>query len=670
MISLAARVTHLRNRYFLLGDALLLPLAVYLSFVLRLDGFMLGDYGGACLAMMALTLVLAPLTYYCCGIYSRYWRYAVAEESLLLIGTVLLAAAVVVAAITLALAATTPSSGRALFPRSIPSLFVLLALVATIAPRLVVRLIAGRARVRRTAGTPTLVIGAGQAGAMIVRELRRNADLGLDVKGFVDDDPGKAGARIVGVRVLGARTALRDIVARHAIRRAIIAMPTAPGGTIRDIVESCRRVGVEVQTVPGLYEVIGGRVSVRQLCNVQIEDLLRREPIRTDLVAVESLLRGRRVLVTGAGGSIGSELCRQILRLHPATLVLLGHGENSIFDIHNELQRLSGDAADTNGADGATELSPVIADVRFPNRLRQVFAEHRPEIVFHAAAHKHVPLMEANPAEAVANNVLGTRNVLAAAVSSGVERFVMVSTDKAVNPTSVMGATKRVAELLVHRAAAEHGRDFIVTRFGNVLGSRGNVVLQMRRQIALSGPVTVTHPEMTRFFMTIPEAAQLVLQAATLGRGGEVFVFDMGKPVRIDDLARDLIRLTGAEQRGIEIVYTGIRPGEKLYEELFTGDERYERTKQDGIFVADNAHQLVPADLSRSLAVLEAAVGRDDATAVVAELRRLLPEFRPAEDDLPAARVSSEPGTTGSAEPPRSVPRAGVIPPISRHPAS
>jgi len=468
------------------------------------------------------------------------------------------------------------------------------------------------------------VIGAGDAGAMIVRELRRNRQLGLEVVGFIDDDPAKRGARIAGVPVLDNRGALAAMIARHGIRHAIIAMPTAPGGVLREVVRRCGEAGIPTQTVPGLFEIIGGQVTVRQLRDVQIEDLLRRAPIRTDLAAVAALVRGKRVLVTGAGGSIGGELCRQLLRCAPGELFLLGHGENSIFEIHNELQRLASGLSAVAGIP-PTRFRPIIADVRFPARLHGVFAAHRPEVVFHAAAHKHVPLMEAHPAEAVANNVLGTRNVLAAAVAAGVERFVLVSTDKAVNPSSVMGATKRVAELLVHRAAAQTGRDYMVTRFGNVLGSRGSVVLTMRRQIAAGGPVTVTHPAMTRYFMTIPEAVQLVLQAAALGRGGEVFVFDMGQPVKIDDLARDLIRLTGAGRRGVEIVYSGIRPGEKLYEELFAPGEVYTRTRHPQIFIASDVDRAVPPDLADAVAALERACERDDTAALLAGLRLLVP---------------------------------------------
>ena len=320
---------------------------------------------------------------------------------------------------------------------------------------------------------------------------------------------------------------------------------------MRDIVTYCEQVSVPTKTMPGLYEMLGGTVSVNQLRDVQIEDLLRREPVQTDIEAVRRLIVGKRVLVTGGGGSIGSEICRQILRFGPSDLVVLGHGENSIFDICAQLDRqlTAMTGAPGGAAQPAPRVHPVIADIRFPDRIQGVFEQHRPEIVFHAAAHKHVPLMEINPTEAISNNVLGTRNLLDAAMTTGVEGFVMISTDKAVRPKSVMGASKRVAELLVHQTACEMGKPYVAVRFGNVLGSRGSVLQTFKQQIAAGGPITITHPDMKRYFMTIPEAVQLVLQAAVLGKGGEVFMLDMGEPVKIVNLAQDLIESVGPGTR-------------------------------------------------------------------------------------------------------------------------
>lgn len=345
-------------------------------------------------------------------------------------------------------------------------------------------------------------------------------------------------------------------------------------------------------------------------------------------------------MVTGGGGSIGSEICRHVLRYEPSELIILGHGENSVFTIHNELQQWLNDPARNGlGASRSTiVLHTVIADIRFPERIHSVFANYRPEIVFHAAAHKHVPLMETNPVEAVTNNVLGTRNVLDASIVTGVERFIMISTDKAVNPTSIMGSSKRAAELLVHRAAKLSGRAFMTVRFGNVLGSRGSVVWTFKQQIAAGGPVTVTHPEMRRYFMTIPEAVQLVLQAAVLGRGGEVFTLDMGEPVKILDLARDMIELSGLQVgRDIDIAFVGLRPGEKLYEELFLPGEQYDHTSHDKIFIAQHASRLAPADVLALIADLEEAALSDDTQRTVRLLRLIVQRSRSASHETSPA---------------------------------
>ncbi len=403
-------------------------------------------------------------------------------------------------------------------------------------------------------------------------------------------------------------------------------MPTAPGKTIREIVRICEAAGVKTKTVPGIYELLDGSVGVNQLRNVRIEDLLRREPVQTDTRAVQALLQGKRVLVTGGGGSIGSELCRQILHCRPAQLVLMGHGENSVFSVSQELQR------HLHVIGQQTELLSVVADIRFARQLHAIFGQYRPQVVFHTAAHKHVPLMELNPVEAITNNVLGTQNVVRASLAHDVEHFVFVSTDKAVNPTSIMGASKRMAELLVLEAGALSPHCYAVVRFGNVLGSRGSVILTFKQQIAAGGPVTITDPDMTRYFMTIPEAVQLVLQAAELGSGGEIFVLDMGEPVRIMDLAQDLIELSGLEVgRDIDIQIAGRRPGEKLHEELFVAGQHYERTSHGMIFIAANgAHGPTP-QLAGQVERLAAAARRNDVVAIRRLLKTFIPEYEPAE---------------------------------------
>jgi FlaA1/EpsC-like NDP-sugar epimerase len=448
----------------------------------------------------------------------------------------------------------------------------------------------------------------------------------VTVVGFLDDNTDKYRMHIHGIPVLGSRYDIPYLAQQHNIQQVIIAIASAPGKVVREIVHLCEQAEVDTKIIPGLHEMLDGKVRTSQLRDVQIEDLLRRAPVQTDVSAVGAMIRGKRVLITGGGGSIGSELCRQVLHCEPAQLIILGHGENSVFDIHNELQRM---LLNRQNGSTSTYLDAVIADVRFADRLHTIFQTYRPQIVFHAAAHKHVPLMETNPVEAITNNVIGTQNLLAAAHAADTEHFVMISTDKAVNPTSIMGASKRVAELLVHRAAMVSGRPYVAVRFGNVLGSRGSVVLTFKQQIAMGGPITVTHPEMRRYFMTIPEAVQLVMQAATLGKGGEVFTLDMGEPIKIADLARDMIELSGLEVgHDIDIVFTGSRPGEKLYEELFVPGEEYYRTQHEKIFIARNASTFVTEDLDEALYRLFEAAQQNDITHILRALHILIPQLQ------------------------------------------
>jgi FlaA1/EpsC-like NDP-sugar epimerase len=448
--------------------------------------------------------------------------------------------------------------------------------------------------------THSLIMGAGFAGSLILQEIRRNPQLNIEVVGFIDDDERKLGMKIHGIPVLGNRLEIPQLASRHNAEQVIIALPSASGHLIREVIKICEEANVEAKIMPGLYELIDGKASINQLRKVQIEDLLRREPIQTDISGVEKLVQGRRVLITGGGGSIGSELCRQVLQCHPSQLILLGHGENSVFETENELKLTLARA--TTSTATPCQISGVIADTRMPDRLQAVFETYRPEIVFHAAAHKHVPLMELNPTEAITNNVIGTRNIVNTCLRWDVKHFVMISTDKAVNPTSIMGASKRVAELLVLQASRTSGKPYEAVRFGNVLGSRGSVVLTFRQQIAAGGPVTVTHPDMRRFFMTIPEAVQLVLQAAVIGRGGEIFTLDMGEPVHLIDLACDMIRLSGLTLgRDIDIKFTGVRPGEKLFEELFVKGEDYRLTSNEKIYIATNASNFIPEHLNDSV---------------------------------------------------------------------
>ena len=617
-----------RNRYLLLVDLVMLPAMVYCSFVLRLDDLNFSPYEHTSLILMGLSLVTIPI-FWLTGVYSRYWPYASLDEILLLAGALLVAAIVIALFGWIGLKILDITRA----PRSIPILFYLLALVGTGAPRIAMRVLSYRRHwhLHNDSSAHVLIMGAGLAGSLIAQELRRNPQLNMQVIGFLDDDEHKRGTWIHGVPVLGNRHEIPQLSLVHDVHQVIIALPTAPGNTIREVVQICEDAGIVAKIMPGIYEILDGKVSINQLRKVEIEDLLRREPIQTDISAVKTLLHGRRVLITGGGGSIGSELSRQVLQCEPSQLIVLGHGENSVFEIENELKRQRAHIARTaSGSPANCEVAAVIADTRMPDRLQAVFETYHPEIVFHAAAHKHVPLMELNPTEAITNNVIGTRNVLDVCLRSDVKHFVMISTDKAVNPTSIMGASKRVAELLVLQAARASGKPYVAVRFGNVLGSRGSVVLTFRQQIAVGGPVTITHPDMRRFFMTIPEAVQLVLQAAVLGKGGEVFTLDMGQPVKLMDLAKDMIRLSGLELgRDIDIAITGIRPGEKLFEELFVKGENYIRTAHDKIFIASNASNFVPGRLNELVCELETAAQHDDIATVYATFQRLIPEYQP-----------------------------------------
>jgi len=646
-------LTGLRVRYLMAIDLVLILIAGVFAFVIRYEALIsVWPY----LQQNWTYFWLAPMVrlpvYYGLHLYNRMWRYASVVEMKMIV----LAGFVSSFLIFVLNFGLLPLIGIAHMPsRSIWLLEGLLSLGALAGSRFLLRLLQERyrphelLRLRAFIQNPSqvLIVGAGDAGAMVLREIQNNRSLGLQVVGFVDDDPAKRRLSLNGVPVLGDRQAIPELVKRHKIDQIIIAMPTASGSEIREVVRICEKAGIQPRTVPGLYELIDGTVRLSQIREVSIEDLLRREPIHTDTAAVSGLLRNQRVLITGAGGSIGSELCRQILRCRPAELVLIGHGENSIFEIHHELL-----IENRRMWKGDVTITPVIADIRFRERMLALFQEYRPQIVFHAAAHKHVPLMEVNPVEAITNNIFGTRNVVDAARTVDVERFVLISTDKAVNPTSIMGASKRAAELVVHQFGKHANGAYMAVRFGNVLGSRGSVLLTFRKQIAAGGPVTVTHPEMRRYFMTIPEAVQLVLQAAVLGKGGEVFLLDMGEPVRIVDMATDLIRLSGFEVgRDIEIVYTGLRPGEKLYEELFIPGEQYERTRHEKVFIASNASHFVPDCLDETLAALEQAAQQNDRDAIVRCLRNLIPEYRPPEEYLSTGTSKSSPAAGSAAFP-------------------
>jgi FlaA1/EpsC-like NDP-sugar epimerase len=619
--------TKVRNRYLFGSDVLLFASATVLAFALRFEGFEWGsDQNHSALLFLLTSLPLKIAIFWRVGIYRRLWRYAgIADVERLIWAS---ATAGVLGLLLGAL--VLPGLGLTVMrvPLSVLFLDGLITASFAAAPRFAVRAFGRRRQQHRLQDARrALIVGAGAAGEMIVRELMSHPGLGLNPVGFVDEDRSKHGHRMCDLPVLGDLAAIPDLVLSHEIDEVVIAMPRAPGAVVRQVVRAALEVGVKTRTVPAMFDIISGRVTVASLRQVEIQDLLRREPIQTDLDQVRVLATGETVLVTGAGGSIGSELCRQLARLEPAQILLLGHGENSIFDMLAEL---------TDHFSSVTTV-PIVADVRDRERLRHVFQQYRPYSVFHAAAHKHVPLMEGNVAEAVTNNVLGTKNVAELAAEFGVEHLVLISTDKAVRPSNIMGATKRVAEQIVQQIAQAHERKFVAVRFGNVLGSRGSVVPTFLRQIREGGPVTVTHPEMRRYFMTIPEAVQLVLQAGAIGQGGEVFVLDMGEPIKVLDLATDLIRLSGLEVGAdIEIRFSGMRPGEKLYEELLFDSESAVPTDHPKVLRAKNG--ALPVGLSR---VIEMLVERSQKGRPDHEIRellvRLVPEFKVATSAAPEA---------------------------------
>jgi FlaA1/EpsC-like NDP-sugar epimerase len=616
----------MRNRYVLLADLAMFFVAVCGAFGFRFDWYFFRTRPEF-IPYLVGALVLKPVAFYGFGMYRRFWRYATIDDMLALAlansaGSVAMAAVV--------WAGLYQGAIRE-FSRSVVAADWLLALVATGAVRLSVRVVGeSQSRSRRLDGYDkrVVIVGAGDAGAIVAREMQRNAHLGMRPVGFLDDDPVKLRKRIYGVPVVGRLVDLPSIAKAMQVDQVIIAMPKATGSVVRTVAEDCRRADVMSRTIPGVFELLGGNVSVSRLRQVEIADLLRRNPIVEGADAA-AYIQGRTVLVTGAGGSIGFELSRQVAHARPRCLALLGHGENSIFDAYGQLCEAFSDVA----------IEPIIADIRDRGRMLRVFETIHPDIVFHAAAHKHVPLMEGNPDEAITNNVLGTLNIVDAAIQVGAGRLVMISSDKAVSPSSVMGASKRVAEDLVRSAALRVGRPFVVVRFGNVLGSRGSVVPVFKRQIEAGGPITITHPEMKRFFMTIPEAVHLVLQAAGFGNGGELFVLKMGAPVSIVQLAEDLIRLSGLSSDDVPIMFTGLRPGEKLEESLWEDGAEIQDTPHPEVLKVTEVRPFNAESLGRAVESLASAAIQGDRARIELGLRQLIPSFSPAAASLPSPRA-------------------------------
>ncbi len=503
------------------------------------------------------------------------------------------------------------------FPRTVPIIAGVLAFLTMGGVRLAFRIgWEERARGSTAGAKRVLLVGAGDAGSRAVREIRRHPAVGLVPVGYLDDDAGKRDLRISGTPVLGVVADLRAVAAARGIDEVLITMPSATGAQTRKVVEAARAAGLPCRILPDLAQLLSGEAEITAIRPVEVQDLLRRDPVRLDDVGLEAYIRGSVILVTGAGGSIGSEIVRQIARFEPARVVLLGRGENPLHRLERELGVTWPDLS----------YATVVGSVCDATKMAEVLRTHSPDIVFHAAAHKHVPMMQYNPDEAVLNNVGGTRTVAEAALVAGVGRFVNISTDKAVNPVSTMGATKYLAELVV-RAVAERASEeqaFVSVRFGNVLGSRGSVVPLFEEQIRRGGPVTITDPATTRYFMTIPEASALVIQAGALANNGSVYVLDMGAPVLIVDLARDIIRLSGVDEDEIEFMFTGMRPGEKLHEELFATNERSGPTRHEKILTA-RAEEVPPADLLNEIQDLLAVASRRDWAGIDRELTSMVP---------------------------------------------
>ena len=601
---------YLLPSFLLLFDILIIIGASITSLFVRFDATIFDRYIANLITELPVLICSYLLFFFLFRIYRRIWRYAGVKELLAIVfssfcGAISFWIMANIMAITI--------------PRSVPVLTFFIVVAGMCSSRLALRYFIIRSERESQDSVnkkPVLIIGAGDAGNLIARDIAQFHNRGRKIVGFIDDDEHKQGNICMGIPVIGGSDKLVDTVQKYGVKEIIIAIPSLPQKKIREIANLCSKIKCETKIVPGIYSLLDKKITLGDLRPVGVEDLLQRDPVQLDLVKVADYLTGKCILVTGAGGSIGSELCRQIMLLKPARLLLLGRGENSIYEIHRELKAIY----------GSEQLLPIILNITNEEGLNDIFVKFKPQVVFHAAAHKHVPLMERNVCEAINNNVLGSWKVAKAAGENGAEVFIMISTDKAVNPTSVMGATKRVSEKIIQAANKIYKTKYVAVRFGNVLGSRGSVVPLFKEQIAKGGPVTVTDPEMKRYFMTIPEASQLVLQAGTMGVGGEVFVLDMGQPVKILDLAQNMIRLSGLEPDiDIPIKFTGLRPGEKLFEELMSTSEGTQATVHKKIFRA-NMRCEDPDKLREQLFKLAAM--RDE-TKIIEFLQVIVPTYTP-----------------------------------------
>jgi FlaA1/EpsC-like NDP-sugar epimerase len=604
-----------------IGYAVIIQVAYLMALLLRFEGEVPRRFWIGYLQVAPLFTLASLAGFFLAGLYHGLWRYASTVTLFQVAKGVTLSA---IALVLLSFFSTAPQ-----FPRSLIVMVWVWELVLLGGARFTWRL----SRERLLGPNPsrmirTLVVGADHAGVHLIQEMRRSEmSERLTPVGFIDDDARMTGHLLEGVEVMGTIADLPRVIHEKRAEMVVISDAGMPARVVREIANFCAEANVRVKTLPGLSDLQQGKPALSQMRDMRIEDLLGRQPVQLDMNEVAAFLKGERVIVTGAGGSIGSELARQIAGFAPEELVLLDHAENGLYYAHNELAALH----------PKLPLQAVVADIKDAENIDHIFARIRPSVVFHAAAHKHVPLLEANPREAVLNNIVGTRNLVEAADREGVSKFVLISTDKAVHPTSVMGVSKRVCEMLLQSRSQRSRTRFVAVRFGNVLGSDGSVIPLFQRQLQRGGPITVTHPETRRYFMTIPEAVRLVIQAGAIGKGGEVLLLDMGEQVKIVDLARQLIRMAGLrEGEDIEIVYTGLRPGEKIYEELHTKAERMRITRHERILVWD-LEARDEQSLLAEVGELESLARESDADAIRRQLRRIVPDYaEPVQDRLPA----------------------------------
>jgi len=619
-IKVFKNMNKIRYTLLLIFDAILINLSVLIALSLRFDGIIPVQYVDAMVNLIPLFTVVCLAIFAGLQLYNRVWEYASIAEMFAILRATTLSMGVIILCIVIF---TLPA-----LPRSVYILTWIMMNIFIGVSRISWRVIRGFLLKGKSSDVSrVLIVGAGDAGNILVREIQNNPQLKLKAVGFIDDDRAKIHKILNNVPIMGKSHKIPILVKELNIDEIIIAMPSVSGEKIRPIVEIAKKTDARVRTLPGIYQIGNGNL-LTHIRDIQMEDLLRREPVNTDLQHIAAYIKGRTVMVTGAGGSIGSELCRQIYNLGASDLVMIDSCENNLFDIEQELLKLTGE----------TLIHPELLDIRDRAKLENCFAKYFPRVVFHAAAYKHVPMMEIHPDEAINNNVIGTCNVAKMADIYRVENYVQVSTDKAVNPTSIMGASKRLAELVVKDISRNSSTCFSIVRFGNVLGSRGSVIPIFIKQIQVGGPVTVTHPEMKRYFMTIPESVQLIIQAGAIAKGGEIFVLDMGEMVKINDLARDLIRLSGYEpERDIQIIYTGIRPGEKLYEELFTNREEIAATTHKRIFISKKEMDKTYVNISKTITAF-ANSGIHDRNEIIELIATLLPEYQIPEDISPKSK--------------------------------